>query len=166
MAVEVASSVTVAVVPASVVVTVPIFIEGVLPSLPSLPAGIVKSNILFVEVEEVDTLTDAVLPGVPVVTVPMETLALTPSCPSTPRGKAKLSVAFCESPLLVTSADPPAFLVTTVPIAIVAADPEPPETPVFPRGNEKFNILLDAVEAASSVTVAVVPASVVVIVPI
>ena len=57
VAVEVASSVIVAVVPASVVVTVPIFIAGVVPSVPSSPDGIVKSNILFVVVDEGETET-------------------------------------------------------------------------------------------------------------
>ena len=51
VAVDDASTETVALVPASPVVTVPTLTEGVLPSRPSKPAGIVKLSILLVAVE-------------------------------------------------------------------------------------------------------------------
>jgi hypothetical protein len=146
VAVEVASSVIVAVVPASVVVTVPIFIAGVVPSVPSSPAGIVKSNILFVVVDEGETETETELPGVPVVTVPTEMLTLSPSSPSAPRGMPMSKTAAVSVPVLVTSTLVPAFLVVTVPIDKVAAAPASPPSPVSPLGKVKSNTLFMAVE--------------------
>ena len=178
----------------SAAVTVPIEITGVtpvlpvapcMPGMPCAPCGPVGMPNEKIRAELVPLcVTVAALPDGSVDVIPTSNVAaapgtpaspLTPGAPGTPvspRGMLKSRIRADDGPEDVTLALVPAAVVVVEPTVIVAAAPAGPGSPcapvspggpVFPRGISKLKICADVVPTA--VTLALVPAAVVVVVP-